>query len=42
MNASLDYQSFFGMDCGSASKRIMGVVGVPLVPGYHGRIDVVL
>ena len=27
---------FFGMDCGSASKRIMGAAGVPLVPGYHG------
>ena len=24
------------MDCGSASKRIMGAAGVPLVPGYHG------
>lgn len=22
--------------CSSASKRIMGAAGVPLVPGYHG------
>lgn len=22
--------------CNSASKRIMGAAGVPLVPGYHG------
>ena len=38
INASLDYHFFFffGMDCGSASKRIMGAAGVPLVPGYHG------
>ncbi|XP_014626143.1 nucleolar MIF4G domain-containing protein 1 [Glycine max] len=28
------------MDTFRASKRIMGAVGVPVVLGYHGRIDV--
>jgi len=27
---------YFCIDDGSASKRIMGAAGVPLVPGYHG------
>jgi len=27
---------YFCIDYGSASKRIMGAAGVPLVPGYHG------
>jgi len=27
---------YFFIDYGSASKRIMGATGVPLVPGYQG------
>lgn len=31
----ISYNGHFQL-CDSASKRIMGAAGVPLVPGYHG------